>query len=119
MNRLATAFAFVCLAVLPSLADEPPPNLEELQSVSDKAKPLRDRWERCTAQAVRSGLGSRIEPAVLAGTALSRCKREEAQIAAFLRRQVGRQVAERTMAQLRELQRNNLVLVIDTLREAK
>ena len=119
MNRLATASACFLLAVLPSLADEPPPDIEELQSVSEKAKPLRDKWERCTALAVRSGLRSRAEPEVLAGTALARCKPEEARLAAFLGRQIGPGVAKRTMAQLRDLQRNNLILVIETLREAK
>ena len=119
MNRLATAFACLFLAVLPSLADEPPPDIEELRSVSEKAKPLRDKWERCTALVVRSGLRTRAAPEALAGAALARCKPDEARLAAFLNRQIGRRVAKGTMAQLRELQRSNLILVIETLREAK
>jgi hypothetical protein len=118
MNRLATAFACLILAVVPSLADEPAPDLEELQNVSEKARPLRDKWERCTALAVRSGLRSRAEPESLAGTALARCKPEEARLAAFLGKQVGPRTAKRTMAQLRDLQRSNLILVIETLRDA-
>ena len=119
MRVAAVCLTLALLAASPVLADEPPPDLFKLQAISERAKPARDRWERCTALAVKDEIRSKTAPEALADAALAACKSEEAALKAFLARLVGKRVANGVIPELRTMHRANLILVIETLRTEK
>lgn len=99
---------FVSTAVL---ADEEDPFL----AVSE-AKPVRERWQDCTAAGVKRHLeGSRPAEAV-ADLAFSGCKAQEAALVRVLGRRLGPSAARRIVADLRTYDRLVLTRIIERLR---
>jgi hypothetical protein len=106
----------LCVAILfvvgtAARADEEDPYL----SVTE-AKPLRDRWQDCTAAAVKRHLESSKPAEDIADLALSSCKSRETALANVLGRRLGAAAARRIVADLRGYDRLVLTRIIERLR---
>ena len=96
-------------------ADEP--DLGELRAIGAQAVPARDAWEQCTASVVRAELGSKAAAEDLAEEALRRYIDREGRLISVLARGIGRQKARTVVGELRNLQRESLISVIEELRQ--
>jgi hypothetical protein len=106
----------LCMAILfvvgtPARADEEDPYL----SVAE-AKPLRERWQDCTAAAVKRHLESSRGAAEIADLALSTCKTRENALANVLGRRLGTAAGRRIVGELRTYDRIVLIRIIERLR---
>jgi hypothetical protein len=95
-------------------ADEPA--VPQLPKIAAQATPARDEWERCLARSVRRELRSKRTPDDIAARALSMCTREQKRLQAVLARGIGKQRAETVITEVRRMQRDGLVLVVEELR---
>ena len=96
-------------------ADEP--DLGQLRAIGAQAVPARDAWEQCTASVARAELGSKTPAEDVAEKALRRCIDREARLISVLARGIGRQKARTVVGELRNLQRESLISVIEELRQ--
>jgi hypothetical protein len=96
-------------------ADEP--DLGQLRAIGAKAVPAHDAWEQCTAAVVRAELGSKTPAEGVAEEALRRCIDREGRLISVLARGIGRQKARTVVGELRNLQRESLISVIEELRQ--
>lgn len=106
----------LCMAILfvvgiPARADEEDPYL----SVSE-AKPLRERWQDCTAAAVKRHLESSRGAEDIADLALSACKVRENALVNVLGRRLGTAAGRRIVGELRTYDRIVLIRIIERLR---
>jgi len=137
MRTLAIALAFALLTSASARADAPippaipkpsPPKVEtpspKIQTPSPAALPtdvqqLRDQWMQCTAAAAKADLRSSRPAEAVADAALQRCTAQEQPLARALNRQLGKDGADRVLAQVRETDRSNLIRAIEQLRAAQ
>src|SRR3712207_5215576 len=94
---------FLPLAALIStlaIADEPDPFLPVAE-----AKPYRERWQDCTASAIKRNLHAERPTEAVVESALASCKGREAALGRVLRRRVGSASARRIVADLRDYDR--------------
>ena len=96
-------------------ADEP--DLGQLRAIGAQAVPAHDAWEKCTASVVRAELGSKTPAEDVAEEALRRCIDREGRLISVLARGIGRQKARTVVGELRNLQRESLISVIEELRQ--
>src|SRR5215203_7431151 len=96
-------------------ADEP--DLGQLRAIGAQAVPARDAWEQCTASIVRAELGSKTPAEDVAEEALRRCIDREGRLISVLARGIGRQKARTVVGELRNLQRESLISVVEELRQ--
>ncbi|KAA2242082.1 hypothetical protein [Salinarimonas soli] len=108
---VAALFAITALTIGVARADEP-----DLADVLQAAKPARDAWERCAANAARPSLRSERPAETVAQLALDACKDREAALRDVLRRELGPDRAALVTAELRTIYRANLVKAIEQLR---
>jgi hypothetical protein len=103
----------VFLFFLPPLAraDEADPFL----SVTE-AKPFRDRWQECTASAVKRQLESSRSAERIADLALRACRSRETALVQVLSRRLGTASARRIVAELRTYDRLVLTRIIGRIR---
>jgi hypothetical protein len=114
MKWVGVALLAVGLPCVVARADEP--DLGELRTIGARAVPARDAWEKCTASVIRAELGSKTPAEDIAEEALRRCKSREGRLISVLARRIGRQKASTVVAELRNLQRESLISVIEELR---
>ncbi len=107
----AVLVASLCLCVGAARADEP-----DLADVLQAAKPARDAWERCAAQAAKPSLRSERPAETVAQLALDACRTREAALRRVLEGELGAQRAALVIAELRGIYRGNLVRAIEQLR---
>jgi hypothetical protein len=126
MRTLAIAVAVTLLASVSARADVPiPPAIAKPAPSTVKPSPaalptdvqqLRDQWMQCTAAAAKADLHSSRPVDAVAEAALQRCKTQEQPLARALKRQVGKEGAERVLEQVRDTDRSNLIRAIEELR---
>ena len=73
--------------------------------------------ENCTASVGRAELGSKTPAEDVAEEALRRCIDREGRLISVLARGIGRQKARTVVGELRNLQRESLISVIEELRQ--
>jgi hypothetical protein len=95
-------------------ADEPA--VSQLPEIAAQATPARDEWERCLARSVRHELSSKRTPEDIAARALNMCARQQRRLQAALARGIGKKRAEIVITEVRRMQRDGLVLVVEELR---
>ena len=111
MRKFAAVLSFCLLTGAPAWADEAEPSF-----LATAAKPLRDRWQGCTAAAVKAHLDSKRPAESIADLALERCKAQEAALGRALKAQLGQTRADRIVTDLREFDRSVLIRIIEKLR---
>jgi hypothetical protein len=93
MRSAATVLVALLLAGAHARADQPDtgrlPNLPPLKVIGERAKPLRDAWERCLATEMRRFLDSDLTPDELAEQALARCQAQQTRLRTTLARDIG------------------------------
>ncbi|HYF52944.1 MAG TPA: hypothetical protein VEA41_01655 [Salinarimonas sp.] len=112
--RVARA-ALIVLSTLgagAALADEP----ADIADVLQAAKPARDAWERCAANAAKPSLRGDRPAETVAQLALDACKRAETALRDTLRKEIGPERAALVTSELRTIYRANLVKAIEQLR---
>ena len=95
-------------------ADEPA--VPQLPEIAAQATPARDEWERCLAASVRRELSSKRTPEDIADRALTKCARQQKRLEAVVARGIGRRRAETVITEVRRMQRDGLILVVEELR---
>src|SRR3712207_1549555 len=106
----------LCVAIslalcLPARADEADPFL----SVTE-VTPARERWQDCTASAVKRHLDSNRPAEAIVDMALAGCRGREAAVVDVLRRRLGPSGARRIVSELRGYDRLVLTRIIERLR---
>jgi hypothetical protein len=81
-----------------------------------EAQPFRDRWQACTAAAVKRRLEGKRPAEAVADLALDACKAQEAALANVLKRRLGPSAARRVVDDLRTYDRVVLTRIIERLR---
>jgi hypothetical protein len=85
------------------------------RAIGAQAVPAHDAWEKCIASVVRAELGSKTPAEEVAEEALRRCTDREGRLIAVLARGIGRQKARTVVGELRNVQRESLISVIEEL----
>lgn len=92
-------------------ADEADPSVSLAE-----AQPFRERWQACTAAAVKRRLEGKRPAEAVADLALAACKAQEAALANLLKRRLGAAAAGRIIRELRAYDRLVLTRIIERLR---
>jgi hypothetical protein len=115
VRAFRAALFSIFIGVISARADEA--DLNALVDIGNKAAPLRDAWEQCTAANVRRRLDSAESAEEVAQRALKSCERQETRLRRALDTSVGRQQARTVIEQLRRVHASSLEAVIDQLRK--
>jgi hypothetical protein len=105
----------IFIGIISVRADEA--DLNALVDIGNKAAPLRDAWEQCTAANVQRRLDSAESAEAVAQRALKSCERQETRLRRALDTSVGRQQARTIIEQLRRVHAASLAAVIYQLRK--
>jgi hypothetical protein len=116
METVRVRWVISLLVLSAGLARADEPELRQLPDIAAQAMPARDIWERCLATSVRPELSSKRKSDDIADLALLKCAQQQKRVQAVLARGIGRKRAETVINELRRMQRDSLMLVVDELR---
>ncbi len=111
MRIIVLCIVIPFLLGLPVRADEADPFLSVVE-----AKPVRERWQDCTASAVKRHIDTDRSAEAIADLALAGCRAREAALVNVLSRRLGMRAARRIVSELRGYDRIVLTRIIERLR---